>query len=43
MARLPSERFLVQQIGPDVVLFEEDKCFAHFWAGYFWAHHGGAD
>lgn len=71
MARLPSERFLVQQIGPDVVVFEDmterevvrfpassadaaakaqkaiydcdwmddqDKCFAHFWCGYFYAH-----
>lgn len=71
MARLPSKRFLVQQIGGDVVLFEdgteseivrataadgndmakaqraiynsvlsdEDKCFAHFWFGYFYASH----
>jgi len=71
MARLPSERFLIQQIGEEVVLFEggteqeivkfnpanadevrkaqhtiylsndlsdEDKCFAHFWSGYFHAH-----
>lgn len=71
MARLPSTRFLVQQIGPDVVVFEDmtereiarfpaadqdaaaeaqkaiydcelmddqDKCFAHFWCGYFYAH-----
>lgn len=70
MARLPSERFLIQQIGSDVVLFEdmsereivrfpaangnaaakaqkeiydselndEDKCYAHFWSGYFHAH-----
>lgn len=70
MARLPSERFLVQQIGGDVVLFEEgtereivkapaanagamaraqkvihdsglspeDKSFAHFWFGYFYAN-----
>jgi hypothetical protein len=70
MARLPSERYLVQQIGTDVVLFEdgteceivrfspsdqsavaraqkvislslelgdEDKSFAHFWCGYFYA------
>jgi hypothetical protein len=68
MARLPSERFLIQQIGGEVVLFEEgterelvrysvsdknataqaqkaiydselsdeDKCFAHFWSGYFY-------
>ncbi|MFJ1765016.1 hypothetical protein ACIOD2_32145 [Amycolatopsis sp. NPDC088138] len=74
MAQLPSEQFLMQQIGPDVVLFdrytedeivrypvadqdatakaqhkiatsslgEEDRCFAHFWAGYFWAHGGVA-
>lgn len=71
MARLPSERFLIQQIGAQVVLFEEgtereivrfdpsdmasvapaqrvihddpvmsadDKCFAHLWSGYFYAH-----
>lgn len=70
MARLPSERYLVQSQGDQVVLFEdyterelvrvtasdgnamamaqkavydaedlspEDKCFAHFWFGYFWA------
>lgn len=68
MARLPSEKFLMQQIGDMVVLFEdftereiarfdpadsnavlsaqkdirdselseEDKCFAHFWSGYFY-------
>lgn len=68
MSRLPSERFLIQQIGGQVVLFEdvtereivrfdpsngnaaaqaqktiydselsdEDKCFAHFWSGYFY-------
>lgn len=74
MARLPSERFLIQQIGGEVVLFEdgteievvrfdpsdadatakaqrtihealgmsnEDKCFAHFWSGYFHAHATG--
>jgi hypothetical protein len=67
MARLPSYGYLMQQIGGEVVLFEdhterevvrfdpsvpaqreqaqetidgseltdEDKCFAHFWAGYF--------
>lgn len=71
MARLPSERFLIQQIGGSVVLYEEgsereivrfnpadsnetaraqrtiafdatlsdeDRCFAHFWSGYFHAH-----
>lgn len=71
MARLPSERYLIQQIGSEVVLFEdgserelvrfnpanghatalaqelihslvdlsdEDKVFAHFWSGYFYAH-----
>jgi hypothetical protein len=71
MARLPSERFLIQQSGGIVRLFEEgterevvqfdpsdpnataqaqhtihldtgmgdeDKCFAHFWSGYFHAH-----
>lgn len=69
MARLPSERFLIQQIGGQVILFEEgsereivkfdpsdgsaaaqaqkviydseldseDKTFAHFWSGYFYA------
>ncbi len=70
MARLPSEQYLIQQIGGQVVLFrdfteetivrfdpsdrdatakaqkviadsilsDEDKCFAHFWSGYFYAH-----
>lgn len=71
MARLPSDRFLVQQIGGNAVLFEdltgrvivqapaadgnamakaqkvihdspdlsdEDKSFAHFWFGYFYAY-----
>jgi hypothetical protein len=70
MARLPSERFLIQQIGGAVIVFEdgtereivrfdpangddsakaqkaifdsdmspEDKCFAHFWSGYFYAY-----
>lgn len=70
MARLPSERFLIQQNNGIVHLFEEgtereiisfdpsnadetakaqkaiyfseeldeqDKCFAHFWSGYFHA------
>lgn len=74
MARLPSEQFLMQQIGGVVILFEnfteeevvrfdpsdsdavaraqkvihestalsaEDKCFAHLWSGYFWAHSTG--
>lgn len=73
MARLPSERFLIQQIAGMVILFEdgsereivrfypdshdavaraqgvinesdldpEDKAFAHFWSGYFYAHAGG--
>lgn len=69
MARLPSENYLIQQIGAEVVLLEaytereivrfdpsdanaaaiaqgtihhnpemgdEDKCFAHFWSGYFY-------
>lgn len=70
MARLPSDEYLIQQIGNEVVLFEdftereiarfnvldaasvakaqedihkselndEDKSFAHFWSGYFYAH-----
>lgn len=71
MARLPSQNWLIQQIGNEVVLFEEyteveivrfdptdgnetvraqysidremeltpeDKCFAHFWSGYFCAN-----
>jgi hypothetical protein len=71
MARLPSGRWLIQQIGESVVLFnaeteeevvrfdpgldnevaqaqktifgyhrmsDEDKAFAHFWCGYFYAH-----
>jgi len=25
----------------DSELSDEDKCFAHFWCGYFWAHAGG--
>lgn len=70
MARLPSERFLIQQQDGHVVVFEEgteeevvrfpasdrnavalaqevihgsdllsdeDKAFAHFWSGYFYA------
>lgn len=73
MARLPSEMYLIQQIGKDVVLFREyteeeivrydptdrnataqaqkaifdsklnpeDKSFAHFWCGYFYAHATG--
>jgi hypothetical protein len=75
MAQLPSEKFLVQQVGGNVLVFEkgterevvrfpvqdrdavtvaqwiihdypemsaEDKMFAHFWCGYFWAHAPGA-
>jgi hypothetical protein len=70
MARLPSETYLIQQIGGIVILFEEftereivrfdpsdqnatamaqktindselgpeDKAFAHFWSGYFYAY-----
>ncbi len=70
MARLPSSGYLIQQIGGQVILFEEftereivrfdpsdqnataqaqqtiydselsaeDKCFAHFWCGYFYAY-----
>lgn len=71
MARLPSEKFLIQQVGQNVIIFEdhtereilrfipsnhqsvikaqkeiydskelsdEDRCFAHFWSGYFYAH-----
>lgn len=74
MAQLPSETYLIQQIGGVVILFHrhteeellrfdpsdanaaamaqmtiynltqltpEDKCFAHFWSGYFYAHSGG--
>jgi len=73
MARLPSGRWLMQQIDGAVVLFheytereivrfdptsanaaavaqkaiydselsDEDKCFAHFWSGYFYAHATG--
>lgn len=70
-AQLPSEKWLMQQIGGRVILFNpdtedeivefdpgdahacaqaqaaihnstalssEDKCFAHFWSGYFYAH-----
>ena len=74
MARLPSYGYLIQQIGGQVILFEdgsereiirfdpadanaasqaqrvtheselddEDKCFAHFWSGYFYAFASGA-
>lgn len=71
MAQLPGERYLIQQIGGIVILFErytekeiirfdpsdanasaraqlaihvnqdlgdEEKAFAHFWSGYFYAH-----
>lgn len=70
MARLPSQEWLIQQIGGDVILFQEgseeeivrfdptnadatakaqrviwfsqladeDKCYALFWCGYFYAH-----
>lgn len=70
MARLPSDEWLIQQIGDEVILFQdytereigrfdpsdahdaaqfqktiynselsaEDKSFAHFWCGYFYAH-----
>lgn len=71
MARLPSEKFLVQKIENYVIVYEdgtefeivrfdatdsnataraqkaihdssrmsaEDKCFAHFWCGYFHAY-----
>lgn len=74
MARLPSGTFLIQQIGGQVVLFEdgtereivrfdpldadasakaqkaihgsqdlteEDRAFAHFWSGYFYAYATG--
>lgn len=71
MAQLPSEDWMIQQMGGEVVLFhryteeeivrfnpadantaaqaqktiwdseklnDEDRCFAHFWSGYFYAH-----
>lgn len=71
MARLPSEEWLIQQIGDNVILYQEgseeeivrfdpsnanaaaqaqkviydsdrlsdeDKTFAHFWSGYFYAY-----
>lgn len=73
MARLPSEQYLIQNIGGEVILWEdgtereivrfdpsdanaaaqaqkiiwdsdlgdEDKCFAIFWSGYFYAHATG--
>lgn len=74
MARLPSEKWLIQQIEREVILFQEgseeeivrfdpsnanaaaqaqkviydsdrlgpeDKTFAHFWSGYFYANAGG--
>lgn len=74
MAKLPGERYLIQQIDGEVVLFhlyteeelvrfdpsdanasaiaqktiydleelsDEEKCFAHFWSGYFYAHAKG--
>jgi hypothetical protein len=75
MAQLPSQDWLIQQIGTEVILFErdtereivrfdpsdqnaaaqaqkvihdapdlsdEDRCFAHFWSGYFYAYARGA-
>ena len=30
-------------IHDDARLNAEQKCFAHFWAGYFYAHASGAD
>lgn len=74
MARLPSMRFIMQEVDGMVVLFEEgteeeivkfdptnanasalaqkdiydsdklsdeDKCFAHFWSGYFYGRMTG--
>ena len=73
MARLPSDMYIIQQIGGVVILWEdgtereivrfdpsdsnaaaqaqktiydselgpEDRCFAHFWSGYFYAHATG--
>lgn len=70
MAQLPGERYLIQQIGAEVILFQrdteeeivrfrasdgnavaqaqkaiydspltdEEKTFAHFWSGYFYAN-----
>lgn len=71
MAQLPGDRYLIQQIDGEVILFhryteeeivrfeacvanaaataqktiydsdrltDEEKCFAHFWSGYFYAH-----
>jgi len=71
MARLPSGSYLINQVGDDIIVWEdgterelarwnvrdtqataraqsqihrdteldaEDKAFAHFWAGYFYAH-----
>lgn len=75
MARLPSEMWIIQQIGGEVVLFQdyteieivrfdpsnadecakaqkviydselsdEDKVFAHFWSGYFYARNDPLD
>ena len=76
MAQLPSETYLIQQIGQRVVLFHryteeelvsfdpsdrnavavaqsiihrldqltpEDRGFAHFWSGYFYAHASAGD
>lgn len=75
MALLPSERWLIQSIGGEVILFEQsteyeivrfdpgdsnavakaqftihgseldeqDKCFAHFWSGYFYASTHGEE
>lgn len=70
MAQLPGEKYLIQKIGSQVILFnrwteeevvrfnpadgdaaaraqkviydsdlsDEEKCFAHFWSGYFYAN-----
>lgn len=32
---------IAQRLIYDSNLSDEDKCFAHFWSGYFYAHAGG--
>lgn len=37
----PSAAARAQKVIYDSNLSEEDKCFAHFWSGYFYAHAKG--
>lgn len=37
----PDATSRAQKVIFDSELSDEDKCFAHFWSGYFYAHAGG--